>query len=74
MSINYLEKPKFYPQQKVSFVGGTGKIKNLQKEAGSWIYIVEMSMGSEPDFGRIGAETTILLEEQDIHKAKIDVN
>ncbi|WP_414621328.1 hypothetical protein [Calothrix sp. CCY 0018] len=74
MSINCLEKPKFYLQEKVSFLGGTGKIKNLQREAGSWIYTVEMSMGLEPDFGRIGAETTILLEEQDIHNGKIDVN
>ncbi|MGF1676354.1 MAG: hypothetical protein ACFCUV_22115 [Rivularia sp. (in: cyanobacteria)] len=70
MTINCLDKPKFHHQQKVSFVGGMGKVKNLQKEAGTWIYIVEMSMGPEPDFGRIGAETTILLEEQDILKAK----
>ena len=50
------------------------KIKSLQKEAGTWIYIVEMSMGSEPDFGRLGAETTVVLEEQDIRKRQIDAN
>mgnify|MGYP001803241640 FL=1 len=72
MSINCLKKPKFYRQEEVSFIGGTGKIKSLQKEAGTWIYIVEMSMGSEPDFGRLGAETTVVLEEQDIRKRIID--
>jgi hypothetical protein len=25
-----------------------------------------MSMGEQPDFGRVGEETTIVLEEQDI--------
>ncbi len=66
MSINCLEQPKFHQQQKVDFIGGTGEVKKLKKEAGIWIYTVEMHMGLEPDFGRIGAETTIILEEQDI--------
>lgn len=66
MSINCLSKPKFNPQQKVSFIGGSGEVKQLKREAGNWIYTVEMHMGLEPDFGRIGAETTIVLEEQDI--------
>ena len=64
MSINCLEQPKFHRQQKVDFIGGTGEVKNLEREAGIWIYTVEMNMGVEPDFGRIGAERTILLEEQ----------
>ncbi|MBF2018448.1 MAG: hypothetical protein IGS23_25275 [Rivularia sp. T60_A2020_040] len=66
MSVNCLTKPKFRQQQKVYFIGGTGTIKKLQKEVHTWIYIVEMNMGPEPDFGRVGAETTIVLEEQDI--------
>ncbi len=66
MSTNCLSEPKFNRQQKVGFIGGTGKVKKLKKEAGVWIYTVEMHMGLKPDFGRIGAETTILLEEQDI--------
>ena len=74
MSVNFLEKPKFHQQEKVSFLGGTGKVKSLQREANKWIYTVEMNMGSEPDFGRVGAETTILLEEQDICKRQIDAN
>ncbi len=66
MSINCLDRPKFRQQQKVDFIGGTGEVKSLQREAGIWIYTVEMHMGLEPEFGRIGAETTILLEEEDI--------
>lgn len=66
MSINCLSQPKFNPQQKVSFLGGSGEVKQLKREAGNWIYTVEMHMGLEPDFGRIGAETTIVLEEKDI--------
>lgn len=66
MSINCLEQPKFHRQQQVGFIGGTGEVKNFQREAGIWIYTVEMDMGLEPDFGRIGAETTIVLQEEDI--------
>ncbi len=66
MSINCLEQPKFRQQQKVYFLGGSGKVKKLEKEVNAWIYTVEMHMGLEPDFGRIGAETTIVLQEEDI--------
>jgi hypothetical protein len=66
MSINCLERPKFHQQQKVYFLGGSGEVKKLQREVDTWIYTVEMNMGLEPHFGRIGAETTILLEEEDI--------
>lgn len=74
MSIDCLDKPKFHQQQKVGFIGGTGKVKKLQREAGIWLYTVEMNMGLEPDFGRIGAETTIVLEEQDIRKVETNLN
>ena len=66
MNVNCLDRPKFYPSQIVSFIGGTGKIKSLQLETSEWTYTVEMSMGSEPDFGRVGLETTIILEESEI--------
>jgi hypothetical protein len=58
--------PQFRKGQKVSFIGGTGTIKSYQSEAGSWSYLVEMEMGPEPDMGRIGYETTILLTQADI--------
>lgn len=66
MSTSFLVKPKFQPRQKVSFLGGTGQIKGCQREADTWIYTIEMSMGERPDFGRVGAETTIVLEEREI--------
>lgn len=68
MSINLITKPLFNPQQQVSFIGGTGEIKKFERKANNWIYTVEMSMGLEPVFGRIGAETTIVLEEEEICK------
>ena len=60
------ESPQFDCHQTVRFFGGTGKIKNIQRQDICWIYYVEMSQGVEPDFGRLGAETTIVLEEQEI--------
>ncbi len=67
-SVRRWKNPKFDRHQTVCFLGGTGKIKSIQKQAICWAYHVEMSLGVEPDFGRVGAETTILLEEQDIHQ------
>lgn len=66
MNMNCLNRPKFYHHQTVSFIGGVGKIKNIQLQDSCWTYTIEMSMGVKPDFGRVGAETTIVLEEQDI--------
>ncbi len=66
--VKRLRNPQFYCHQTVRFFGGTGKIKSIQKQAICWTYHVEMSMGVEPDFGRVGAETTIVLEEQDIRQ------
>lgn len=68
MLINCLNKPKFDLEQMVRFLGGTGTIKSLHPEAKTWTYTVEMSMGLEPDFGRIGAETTIVLDEMEIQE------
>lgn len=58
--------PQFRKGQKVSFIGGSGTIKNYQSDAGSWSYLVEMEMGPEPEMGRIGAETTIMLNQIDL--------
>lgn len=66
MSINLLTRPKFAPNQTVRFIGGIGKITSIQQQDSRWVYTIEMSMGVEPDFGRVGAETTIVLAEQDI--------
>jgi len=33
-------------------------------ESGTWTYVVEMELGPEPDMGRVGSETMILLLKQ----------
>jgi hypothetical protein len=63
-----LSKPKFTRNQTVGFIGGIGKIKNIQQQNNRWTYTIKMSMGAKPDFGRLGAETTILLEEHDLRR------
>ena len=65
---NVMTIPRFCKDQRVCFVGGVGTIRSSQPESGTWTYAVEMELGSEPDMGRIGSETTILLHEADIHK------
>ena len=66
--VKRVKRPQFDCHQTVRFFGGIGKIKDIQREAICWIYHVEMIQGIEPDFGRIGAETTIVLEEHDIRQ------
>jgi hypothetical protein len=58
--------PKFETNQIVQFIGGIGKIKTFQPNSGTWTYAVEMEMSSTPEVGRVGSETTILLQEADI--------
>jgi hypothetical protein len=58
--------PKFFKGQEVKFIGGVGTILDCHPNSGSWSYIVEMQMGQEPEMGRIGCETTILLFETDM--------
>jgi hypothetical protein len=60
--------PRFSKAQRVRFVGGVGTIKNYWLESGTWTYNIEMEMGPEPDAGRVGNETKILLHEADIHR------
>jgi hypothetical protein len=59
--------PRFSRNQKVHFRGGIGMIKSYQPSSNnSWTYAIEMELGPEPDFGRVGFETTILLHETEI--------
>ena len=58
--------PRYAKNQLVFFLGGVGKIKNFRPDSNTWNYAIEMEMGPEPNFGRIGNETTILLHESDI--------
>lgn len=58
--------PRFYPGQRVRFIGGIGIIKQLRPEARIWIYQIEMAMGPTSAMGRIGHETTVVLSEADM--------
>lgn len=62
--------PQFGRGQTVGFIGGIGTIKDLRFEAGIWTYAIEMILGPEPDMGRIGSETTILLHEADLQEVQ----
>lgn len=59
-------KAQFSPGQQVYFIGGIGIVKYCYFDLGKWVYAIEMPPGAEPEMGRIGAETRILLEEIEI--------
>lgn len=69
MTARAIEVHRFQPAQRVRFVGGEGIVRNLKLETGSWKYLVEMPMGDEPSFGRVGAETMVLLSETELRAA-----
>jgi len=60
---------RFQPAQRVRFVGGEGIVRNLKLETGTWKYLVEIPLGDEPSFGRVGAETMVLLSETELRAA-----
>ena len=50
--------------RKVSFIGGEGIVRSSNFEGGTWKYLVEMPLAPVmPKFGRIVAETIVLLDE-----------
>lgn len=48
------------------FQDGTARIDSYYWESGIWAYIVEMALGPEPDTGKAGSETTIILYKEEI--------
>jgi hypothetical protein len=60
----------FDRDQRVRFLGGEGIVRNFKFEAESWTYLVEMPLGVEPNFGRIGAEAMVLLSETELRAAR----
>ncbi|WP_375503092.1 hypothetical protein [uncultured Nostoc sp.] len=66
MTATFMKLPKFRNTQWVSFVGGEGIVRSYTPESGTWTYLIEMALGLEPNFGRVGAETMILLTEADL--------
>lgn len=69
MTATIIKVPGFRRAQQVSFVGGEGIVRSYKAEFGSWTYLVEMALGQEPDFGRVGAETMVFLNEADLRAA-----
>ena len=61
-----MKAPNFYHTQQVSFVGGEGVVRDFKSESGTWTYLIEMALGVEPEFGRVGAETMVLFDEADL--------
>jgi hypothetical protein len=61
-----MKVPRFHPNQQVSFVGGEGIVRNSRSNPGNWTYVVEMALGVEPAFGRVGAETMVIFDEADL--------
>ena len=68
LSENPQTQPKFRPFQQVYFLGGMGKIISCFTDHGKWMYSVEMPLGKEPNMGRIGSETIILMPETEIYQ------
>jgi hypothetical protein len=66
LSLMTREESQFSYNQQVYFLGGIGTIKDFCFDGGTWRYTIEMPLGPEPEMGRIGAETQIVLEEIDI--------
>ncbi|WP_310489460.1 hypothetical protein [Chamaesiphon sp. VAR_69_metabat_338] len=60
----------FKVAQQVKFVGGEGIVRHVKFEAQNWTYLVEMPLGQFPDFGRVGAETMVVLSETELRAAR----
>lgn len=69
MTAKAIEVHRFQPAQRVRFLGGEGIVRNMKHETGTWKYLVEMPLGNEPSFGRVGAETMVLLSETELRAA-----
>lgn len=66
MMASVTKEPKFSNEQRVCFIGGIGTIKGCQIDSGTWTYAVEMELEPDPNIGRVGNETTVLLHEGEI--------
>jgi hypothetical protein len=66
MVASAISGPRFRRKQSVCFSGGEGTVQSYKSEAGTWVYQIEMALGLEPDFGRVGYETTIVLTEAEL--------
>jgi hypothetical protein len=67
MTALFVKVPSFDHAQLVGFAGGEGIVQGYHSEAGIWTYLIEMALGQEPDCGRVGAETMVLLPETELY-------
>jgi hypothetical protein len=68
-SLNLRQEKLYQHNSKVSFLGGEGIVRSYNFEGGTWRYLVEMPQYTEPTFGRMGAETRVLLNETELRAA-----
>jgi hypothetical protein len=69
-SATVLKMPSFRNNQRVKFSSGEGIVRKFQYELGSWDYLIEIEAGQYPDFGRVGAETMVILREAELCPAE----
>ncbi|MBD3883948.1 hypothetical protein IFO70_19530 [Phormidium tenue FACHB-886] len=69
MTATFINRPRFSLTQQVRFVGGEGIVRSNEPIAGTWTYLVEMPLGIEPDFSRVGPETKVFLNEANLRAA-----
>lgn len=70
MASSMMNIPKFWRGQSVCFTGGKGIIQSYKSDAGNWTYQIEMAMGPEPSFGRMGHETVVVLSEAELEPSE----
>ncbi|MEH2046333.1 hypothetical protein [Nostoc sp.] len=70
MNTSVLSAPKFCSGQKVEFIGKEGIIKNYPPQSGSWVYLLAMPMGLEPEMGRVGQGYFILKSRLSVSNPK----
>lgn len=61
-----MSQPRYTTTQNVSFIGGVGTVRSCRPDSKTWTYIIEMAIDPETEASKLGGETTILLEEDDI--------
>jgi hypothetical protein len=64
-----MKSHSFGLNRQVRFVGGEGIVRGVKFEGDTWKYLVEMPQGKAPVFGRVGAETMVLLSETELRAA-----
>ncbi|MGJ3247299.1 MAG: hypothetical protein ACFE0I_14655 [Elainellaceae cyanobacterium] len=62
--------PKFHQNQRVSFAGGSGRIKTRRMDSTDWLYAVEMPIKPDQNLHRMSKQTTLFLHESELDAVK----